>query len=306
MLVCMFVCVCLCVCACACMCVCACACVCAHVCVCVCACVCVCVCVHALLELFTHTVITIISHHFTTAPKTFIVSIKDCVCRPFAFTVCFPPTYPQPLLSSITVHSLCPFSQELLGDFPDKSSKLKTFRENLKKFQASRWHDQWTEKVLPLFTEKPKSQWGCSTEWLVDGNFFSLCSLISAKTCRPVRRSVDQCRDLLTSAKICRVLAPSSPQRVKYVLLVYTVRNPIPVLNDQQRVKCCCICSPSEIKFRLIEILCVTSLLLRDAALCHSMKCGKERFMSELYRGECVWVHKGDTMQCMNIWGKYQ
>ncbi|KAL8564973.1 hypothetical protein ACOMHN_003349 [Nucella lapillus] len=43
--------------------------------------------------------------------------------------------------------------QELLGEFPNNTSKLKTFRENLKKFQASRWHDQWTEKVLPLFAD---------------------------------------------------------------------------------------------------------------------------------------------------------
>ncbi|XP_076459838.1 chitobiosyldiphosphodolichol beta-mannosyltransferase-like [Babylonia areolata] len=41
--------------------------------------------------------------------------------------------------------------QELVGEFPDKTSKLKTFRENLKKFQAVRWQEQWTEKVLPLF-----------------------------------------------------------------------------------------------------------------------------------------------------------
>lgn len=48
--------------------------------------------------------------------------------------------------------------QELLGGFPGKSGKLTTFRENLKQFQACRWHDQWTEQVLPLFMEKQKSQ----------------------------------------------------------------------------------------------------------------------------------------------------
>ncbi|KAK7111149.1 chitobiosyldiphosphodolichol beta-mannosyltransferase-like [Littorina saxatilis] len=48
--------------------------------------------------------------------------------------------------------------QELLQEFPDKCTKLKTFRDNLKEFQASRWHDQWTAKVLPIFSGKDKPQ----------------------------------------------------------------------------------------------------------------------------------------------------
>ncbi|KAK7507548.1 hypothetical protein BaRGS_00001483 [Batillaria attramentaria] len=48
--------------------------------------------------------------------------------------------------------------QELLKEFPCKSSKLDTFRENLQAFQAKRWHDQWTEKVLPIFVDKQKVQ----------------------------------------------------------------------------------------------------------------------------------------------------
>ena len=72
------------------------------------------------------------------------------------------------------------------------------------------------------------------------------------------------------------------------MLLLHTVRNPIPMLNDQQRVKCCRIHSPLEIKLRLGEILCVTSLLLRDAVQCHTMECGEERFMGETNRRECV------------------
>ena len=60
------------------------------------------------------------------------------------------------------------------------------------------------------------------------------------------------------------------------------------MLIYQQRVKCCRIRSPLEIKLRLGEILCVTSLLSHDAVLCHAMECGEERFMGEMYRRECV------------------
>ncbi|XP_071948728.1 chitobiosyldiphosphodolichol beta-mannosyltransferase-like [Antedon mediterranea] len=39
--------------------------------------------------------------------------------------------------------------QILLRGFPEKQNKLKTFRENLKSFQAYRWQESWTDKVKP-------------------------------------------------------------------------------------------------------------------------------------------------------------
>lgn len=41
--------------------------------------------------------------------------------------------------------------QELLTDYR-KNPKLKKFRSNLKEFQKVRWHENWQELVLPIFT----------------------------------------------------------------------------------------------------------------------------------------------------------
>ena len=41
--------------------------------------------------------------------------------------------------------------QQLLNGFPDQCSKLKVYKENVKQFQALRWHQCWKSNVLPMF-----------------------------------------------------------------------------------------------------------------------------------------------------------
>lgn len=46
---------------------------------------------------------------------------------------------------------------KLLQGFPDNSKTLDAFRKNLTGFQTIRWHDSWTQTVLPLFDDQTTS-----------------------------------------------------------------------------------------------------------------------------------------------------
>ena len=57
-----------------------------------------------------------------------------------------------------TPQQLCEQIIQLLTGFPHNCTTLQTFRDNLRKFQENRWHDNWSNVVLPLVASGVKEE----------------------------------------------------------------------------------------------------------------------------------------------------